>query len=36
MGWMAWDLMRGVDVLLTRTGSIAKRIAPAGCGGGRW
>jgi cephalosporin-C deacetylase-like acetyl esterase len=36
MGWMAWDLMRGVDLLLTRDGIDAKRIAILGAvaGGG--
>jgi cephalosporin-C deacetylase-like acetyl esterase len=36
MGWMAWDLMRGIDVLLTRDGIDAKRIALLGAvaGGG--
>jgi hypothetical protein len=36
MGWMAWDLMRGVDLLLARDGVDAKRIAILGgvAGGG--
>jgi cephalosporin-C deacetylase-like acetyl esterase len=36
MGWMAWDLMRGVDLLLAREGIDAKRIAILGAvaGGG--
>lgn len=36
MGWMAWDLMRGVDLLLARDGIDAKRIALLGAvaGGG--
>lgn len=36
MGWMAWDLMRGVDVLLAREGIDPKRIALLGAvaGGG--
>ncbi len=36
MGWMAWDLMRGVDLLLARDGIDAKRIAILGAvaGGG--
>ena len=36
MGWMAWDLMRGVDVLLAREGCDSKRIALLGAvaGGG--
>jgi dienelactone hydrolase len=36
MGWMAWDLMRGVDVLLARDGIDAKRIFLLGAvaGGG--
>lgn len=36
MGWMAWDLMRGVDLLLARDGVDAGRIAILGAvaGGG--
>ncbi len=36
MGWMAWDLMRGVDLLLARDGIDAKRIIILGAvaGGG--
>jgi cephalosporin-C deacetylase-like acetyl esterase len=36
MGWMAWDLMRGVDLLLARDGIDAKRILLLGgvAGGG--
>ena len=36
MGWMAWDLMRGVDLLLGRRGVDPKRIILLGCvaGGG--
>ena len=36
MGWMAWDLQRGVDLLLSRSGIDAKRIALMGsvAGGG--
>src|SRR4029079_17639109 len=36
MGWMAWDLMRGVDLLLGRDGVDPKRIAILGAvaGGG--
>jgi cephalosporin-C deacetylase-like acetyl esterase len=36
MGWMAWDLMRGVDVLLARDGIDPKRIILLGAvaGGG--
>jgi hypothetical protein len=36
VGWMAWDLMRGVDLLLTRPGIDAKRLILLGAvaGGG--
>ena len=35
MGWMAWDLMRGVDLLLARPGIDKEKIILLGVGGRR-